>query len=51
MNIYVANLNFKVQDDELRELFEAHGEVSSAKIIKDRDSGQSRGLASWRCRR
>ena len=44
MNIYVANLNFKVQDDELRELFEAHGEVSSAKIIKDRDSGQSRGF-------
>ena len=44
MNIYVANLNFKVEDDELRELFEAHGEVSSAKIIKDRDSGQSRGF-------
>ena len=44
MNIYVANLNFKVQDEELRELFEAHGEVSSAKIIKDRDSGQSRGF-------
>lgn len=44
MNIYVANLNFKVQDDELRELFEAHGEVSSAKIIKDRESGQSRGF-------
>ncbi|MGB3848661.1 MAG: RNA-binding protein [Tunicatimonas sp.] len=44
MNIYVANLNFKVQDDELRELFEAYGEVSSAKIIQDRDSGQSRGF-------
>lgn len=44
MNIYVANLNFKVQDDELRELFEAYGEVSSAKVIQDRDSGQSRGF-------
>ncbi|MGB3777217.1 MAG: RNA-binding protein [Tunicatimonas sp.] len=44
MNIYVANLNFKVQDEELRELFEAYGEVSSAKIIQDRDSGQSRGF-------
>ena len=44
MNIYVANLSFKVQDDELRELFEAYGEVSSAKVIKDRESGQSRGF-------
>ena len=44
MNIYVANLSFKVQDEELRELFEAHGEVTSAKVIKDRESGQSRGF-------
>ncbi len=44
MNIYVANLSFKVEDHELQELFSAYGEVTSAKIIKDRDSGQSRGF-------
>ena len=44
MNIYVANLNFKVQDHELQELFGAYGEVTSAKIIKDHESGQSRGF-------
>ncbi|MFP4091846.1 MAG: RNA recognition motif domain-containing protein [Cyclobacteriaceae bacterium] len=44
MNIYVANLNYKVQDENLRELFEEYGEVSSAKVISDRETGKSRGF-------
>lgn len=44
MNIYVANLNYKIQDENLRELFEEYGEVSSAKVISDRETGQSRGF-------
>ena len=44
MNIYVANLNYKIQDETLRELFEEFGEVSSAKVISDRETGQSRGF-------
>jgi len=44
MNIYVANIPFKASEDELRGLFEAHGEVSSAKIIFDRETQRSRGF-------
>lgn len=44
MNIFVANLNFKLQDDDLRGIFEEYGEVSSAKIIMDRETGRSRGF-------
>ncbi len=44
MNIYVSNLNFKAEDNDLRELFEEFGEVSSAKVITDRDTGRSRGF-------
>jgi RNA recognition motif-containing protein len=44
MNIFVANLNFKLQDEELREIFEAYGEVESAKIINDRSTGRSKGF-------
>ena len=44
MNIYVANIPFKASDDELRELFEQHGEVSSAKIILDKETNRSRGF-------
>ncbi len=45
MNIYVANVPFKANDDELRELFEEFGEVSSARIIMDKFTGKSRGFA------
>ena len=45
MNIYVANVNYKTTDDELRELFEEFGEVTSARIINDKFTGQSRGFA------
>jgi len=43
MNIFVANLSFKMRDDQLRKVFEPHGEVESARIITDRNSGRSRG--------
>jgi cold-inducible RNA-binding protein len=44
MNIYVGNLSFEVTDDDLRQLFSAHGEVESASVVKDRFSGESRGF-------
>src|SRR4051812_2839450 len=44
MNIYVSNLSFNVQDEDLREFFTPYGEVTSAKIINDRESGKSRGF-------
>jgi RNA recognition motif-containing protein len=44
MNMYVSNLSFNTRDEELKELFEAYGTVSSAKVITDRTSGQSRGF-------
>jgi RNA recognition motif-containing protein len=44
MNIYVGNLPFGTSEDDLRQIFEAYGEVSSAKIITDRLSGKSRGF-------
>jgi RNA recognition motif-containing protein len=44
MNIFVSNLNFKMTEEQLREEFEKYGDVSSAKIIKDRESGRSKGF-------
>ena len=44
MNIYVSNLSFNVQDEDLREFFTPYGEVTSAKIITDRETGRSRGF-------
>ncbi|MFL5739958.1 MAG: RNA recognition motif domain-containing protein [Flavisolibacter sp.] len=44
MNIYVSNLSFNVQDEDLREFFAPYGEVTSAKIINDRETGKSRGF-------
>ena len=44
MNIYVGNLAREVNDQELREAFEAFGQVTSAKVIQDRYSGVSRGF-------
>jgi len=44
MNIYVGNLSHDVSDDELKEAFEAYGNVESAKVIRDRFSGESRGF-------
>ena len=44
MNIYVGNLSREVSEGDLREAFEAFGEVTSAKIITDKYSGESRGF-------
>ncbi|RLB82354.1 MAG: RNA-binding protein [Deltaproteobacteria bacterium] len=44
MNIYVGNLAYKVTEEDLRQAFEAFGEVTSAMIVKDRYSGESRGF-------
>lgn len=44
MNIYVGNLASDVTDDELRQTFEEHGEVSSATVLKDRYTSESRGF-------
>jgi RNA recognition motif-containing protein len=44
MNIYVGNVFIAVTEDDLRQAFEAFGKVTSTKIIKDRDTGNSRGF-------
>jgi RNA recognition motif-containing protein len=44
MKIYVGNLSYDVSDVNLRQTFEAFGQVSSATIVKDRYSGQPRGF-------
>jgi len=44
MNIYVSNLSFNVQDEDLRGFFTPYGEVISARIINDKETGQSRGF-------
>jgi cold-inducible RNA-binding protein len=44
MNLFVAGLPFSVSDQELKEIFEEYGEVSSAKVILDRETGKSRGF-------
>ena len=44
MNIYVSNLSFNVQDEDLQGFFAEYGEVSSAKVITDRATGRSKGF-------
>ena len=44
MNIYVSNLGFNVQDADLKSLFAEYGDVSSAKVVMDRETGRSRGF-------
>jgi RNA recognition motif-containing protein len=43
--LYVGNLSYSVTEDELRELFAQAGAVTSVAVIKDRDTGQSKGFA------
>jgi RNA recognition motif-containing protein len=43
-NIFVGNIPFSANAEDVRALFEQYGEVSSAKVITDRDSGRSRGF-------
>lgn len=44
MNIYVSNLKYSVSSEQLHQLFESFGEVTSAKIILDKETGRSRGF-------
>lgn len=44
MNIFVSNINFRTQQESLEELFSNYGEVESAHIITDRETGRSRGF-------
>jgi RNA recognition motif-containing protein len=44
MNIYVSNLSFNVQDEDLKDFFAEYGEVTSAKVITDKFTGKSRGF-------
>lgn len=45
MNIYVGNLSYKLSEDDLKQIFEEFGEITSVKIIKDKYSGRSKGFA------
>lgn len=44
MNIFIANLNYKVKSEKLQEIFGEYGDVASAKIIFDRESKRSKGF-------
>ena len=44
MDIYVGNLSYSVQDDDMNSLFAEYGEVESARVLLDRDTGRSRGF-------
>lgn len=44
MNIYVSNLSFNIEDEDLKGFFAEYGEVTSAKVIMDRETNQSRGF-------
>ncbi|UYQ91311.1 RNA-binding protein [Chitinophaga horti] len=45
MNIYVANLHYRLNDEDLHQIFSEFGQVTSAKVIKDHETGRSRGFA------
>lgn len=44
MNIYISNLSYGVSDADLQSVFSAYGEVSSASVVKFKDTGRSRGF-------
>jgi RNA recognition motif-containing protein len=44
VNLYAGNLSYDMKEDSLRKLFEAHGEVTSAKVIVDKYTGRSKGF-------
>ena len=44
MNLYISNLSYNVTDADLNELFDDYGEILSARVITDRETGRSRGF-------
>ncbi len=44
MNLYVGNLAYSMRDDDLKDLFATYGDVDSARVVMDRDSGRSKGF-------
>ena len=44
MNLYVGNLSFKTTDASLKDAFQAHGQIESARVVMDRDTGSSKGF-------
>ena len=44
MNIYVGNVKYEMTGDQLKEMFSSYGEVSSARIISERETGRSKGF-------
>ena len=44
MNIYVGNLSYEVTEEDLKEAFEVFGEVETVKVLKDYDTGRSKGF-------
>lgn len=44
MNMYIGNLNYDISEEELRKLFEEYGEVTTVKIIKDKETGRAKGF-------
>lgn len=44
MNLYVGNLSYQLHEDQLRKAFEAYGEVSSVRLMTDRETGRPRGF-------
>ena len=44
MNIYVGNLGYKVNEEDLKSIFEEYGDVSNAKVITDKYNGRSKGF-------
>lgn len=44
MNIFISNLSYAITDQDLNQLFSTYGEITSAKVIMDRETGRSRGF-------
>lgn len=44
MNIYVGNLSYDVNEEDLRQAFEPYGQITSVRVISDRDTGRSKGF-------
>ena len=45
MNIYIGNMSYETTEEQLRQAFQGFGEVSTVKVITDRESGQPKGFA------